>query len=190
MRLRLGDELAAKIKLQVLYLSGVAKIWRKTWHAHAQAQQNAHSNRDTHTLLPAVAYFCALAKMQCENNMHGRNFYRMCDTVFSLYVCGQGMFVCVCVFVMCVHAHFVWVAALLHVNVNISQCCKRASCRCSIYGSYAGPAPPFSFPLSLFILAPSLVLCVSLSVFPCSFAQVRLSCWPQQQRWGNHLNCA
>lgn len=101
--------------------------------------------------------------------MHGRNFYRMCDTVFSLCVCVDSACVSVCVFVMCVHAHFVWVAALLHVNVNISQCCKRASCRCSIYGSYAGPAPPFSFPPIAFYFSSlsgslSLSLVVSLSL--------------------------
>lgn len=38
--------------------------------------------------------------------MHGRNFYRMCDTVFSLHVCVLlhtcVFVVCVCVFAGCV----------------------------------------------------------------------------------------
>lgn len=86
-----GDYWAAKIKLQVSYLSSVAKIWRRTWHT--RAHMHTYMAKGTFLLYAASQQrVCrCIVLSPCQNaarpshvkiiNENWANFYRMCSCV-------------------------------------------------------------------------------------------------------------
>lgn len=103
-----GDNLAAKIKLQVFYLSGVAKIWGQAWKSHAWAFTHTHRERHIPSICCSLAT-CLLqhtfellpkcnAAIACENNKRklGKllSHVQLCGQIIPCSSVGSCVFAC------------------------------------------------------------------------------------------------